>query len=78
VEQGDVNMTDTIDRIDTAIDELLAEHAPEGTQWVVIDAPHVMDTDVGKAHGPFDTFSEAFDWSADQDFHGEVYPLFKP
>ncbi len=71
-------MTDTLHRVDTAIDKLLAEHAPEGTQWVVIDAPHVMDTDIGKAHGPFATFSEAFDWEADQDFKGEVYPLFSP
>lgn len=70
--------TGTLERVDQAIDELLAEHAPEGTKWVVIDAPHVMDIDIGKAHGPFDTFSEAFEWEAEQDFKGEVYPLFTP
>lgn len=64
--------------LDRTIDELLIEHAPEGTQWVVIDAPSVMDLKVGTAHGPFDTFAEAFDWEAEQDFHGEVYPLFTP
>lgn len=70
--------TGTLEHIDTALDALLAEHAPQGTKWVVIDAPHVNDLTIGKAHGPFDTFSEAHDWEAKQDFHGEVYPLFTP
>jgi len=70
--------TGTLERVDITIDELLREHAPEGTKWVVIDAPHVMNTDIGKAHGPFDTFSEAHDWETEQDFKGEVYPLFSP
>ena len=69
-------MTDTIDR---TIDELLQEHAPEGTQWVVIDAPNIMLTDTGKAPGPFATYAEAHDWLyAGQDFAGEIYPLFRP
>ena len=71
-------MTTTLDHIDTSIDKLLAEHAPKGTKWVVIDAPHVNDMSIGKAHGPFDTILEAIDWEAEQDFHGEVYPLFVP
>ncbi len=71
-------MTTTIDRVDFALDKLLDEHAPEGTKWAVIDAPHVNDLSIGKAHGPFDTMREAFDWEAEQDFHGEIYPLFPP
>ena len=50
-------MTDTIDR---TIEQLLKDHAPEGTQWVVIETG---PTD--RAWGPFATYVEAFDWIKD-------------
>jgi len=64
-------MTDTIDR---QIDRLLEEHAPEGTQWVVV----TTDFAYGKAHGPFDTFALAHDWARENEPEGDVYPMFKP
>lgn len=76
-------MTTTLDRVDLDIDKLLAEHAPEGSRWVIVhtmfDPNATSQTPWGKAHGPFDSFTEAHDWATenlDQDW--DVYPLFTP
>ena len=68
-------MTDTLERIDTAIDQLLKDHAPEGTLWVVLE---LGPTD--RAWGPFDSYAEAFDWIKDTDeiLGGAPIPLFTP
>lgn len=65
----------TSDTIDRTIDQLLEDHAPEGTQWVVIEAG---PTD--RAWGPFDTYVEAFDWIKDSGkvLGGAPIPLFQP
>lgn len=68
-------MTDTIDR---QIDKLLDDHAPEGTAWVVVD---MVTEGYGKAHGPFDSFTEGWEWLHMESTgieRGQVLPLFQP
>ena len=73
-------MTNTLIRVDEALDELLAEHAPPGTKWVVVVNPQefMHDQAVGRAYGPFESFREGFDWAEAHDEPAEVYPLFSP
>jgi hypothetical protein len=69
--------------IDTNIDKLINELAPEGTKFTVVRMNDVEPMS-NEAYGPFDTFDEAMKWSMNrrQDFarpsrqHYEVLPLY--